>query len=240
VLSDVHKRASCIARVADETKRFDLCQVIPFPLERWRCESQIARARMDADLCGRIDDVSARDACLMDVSRSASQPEVVCARIELYDARIGCYQRAVSRDPQTASRNLELCERVGSSPHSADRETCYDGAISFLTDPTVCARIHDARTAERCRAKVGARNHDATICEHVQDHRLRDECWVQVAHAGDATACAKIAGHSDQRRCAEQLWSKAKDPGICAWVRPQDRARCRATAAINNKPAKGT
>lgn len=177
------------------------------------CYREVAVEDRDAELCDRIDDGSARDACVLEIAREQS---AACPQYPIPRGLKGCLDE-VAVDPNA----ILVCDAI-----EADdiRDRCYLLLFDVRRDAAICARLVGQVGRNGCFAQLAAAERDSSLCDRVEGEEYRDDCLSAVAEAlgfSDPVLCGRMAGEPSRDACYGKVvnaTAQKGDPSGCSSI----------------------
>jgi len=160
--------------------------------------------------CPHIENVYRRDACYLDAVKSAKGSIDLCDKVVA--SKTKCLVEA-------AKNHSEVCERVGASPSSISRTSCYDVAFTHLHQSSACSGIENPAPLRECETRLALQAKDSAICIAMRTSEGADTCWNTLAQS-DGFSCLKIQRPYLQHDCLRRYWGNANNARICSSLTP--------------------
>lgn len=204
----------CYREVAKAKNDSSICGKIDFDFDRDWCYREVATITQDSALCEKIQDNSDKGTCYFATIANASTCE------SAGEKRNWCY-----RTMAVAKKNISICDVISGSYFI---NNCYNDVIDSSLDVTQCDRLRDNKTKDWCYSKIGMWQGNESLCRD-------DGCYESVGITKkDASLCDKIQNYTTGRdRCYMNVAPYTKDYSLCEKIsRKLDKETCYSSYVV--------
>ncbi|MBM3229117.1 hypothetical protein FJZ26_01690 [Candidatus Parvarchaeota archaeon] len=218
------EKSSCLAKVAADEKKPEICDMVfGFGYRLW-CYSKLYDSSIDSSVCDNADDL-VKGKCIAYIATKTGDVGI-CNK-----NKVGSFETAACK--ALVSGNQEYCAQASGQ---LEKDYCYDSLARKLEDLALCDKLTSYKYS--CVSAIAASKKDISICDGLRFGKGElgmDEKAFCISRVAEETKnegiCNMIQNDENKDTCYMKVADAKNDKTVCAQIKNEGvRGFCQRTA----------